>query len=53
MTDELDDGRMSLIEHLIELRKRLIYSLSGLMVCWAICYYFKIGRASCRERVCT
>ena len=40
MSDELDDGRMSLIEHLIELRKRLIYSLSGLMVCWAICYYF-------------
>jgi sec-independent protein translocase protein TatC len=40
MSDELDDGRMSLIEHLIELRKRLIFSLSGLLVCWGVCYYF-------------
>jgi sec-independent protein translocase protein TatC len=40
MSDELDEGRMSLIEHLIELRKRLIYSLSGLLVCWSVCYYF-------------
>ena len=40
MSDELDEGRMSLIEHLNELRKRLIYSLSGLLVCWGVCYYF-------------
>ena len=40
MSDELDEGRMSLIEHLIELRKRIIYSMSGLLVCWAVCYYF-------------
>jgi sec-independent protein translocase protein TatC len=35
-----DDGKMPLIEHLIELRRRLIYSFAGLVVAWAICYYF-------------
>jgi sec-independent protein translocase protein TatC len=40
MTDELEHGRMPLIEHLIELRRRLIISLVGLVAAWAACYYF-------------
>jgi len=40
MTDELESGRMPLIEHLIELRRRLIYSFVGLALAWGVCYYF-------------
>jgi sec-independent protein translocase protein TatC len=40
MAEGLDDGRMPLLDHLIELRQRLIYSFAGLAVAWAICYYF-------------
>jgi sec-independent protein translocase protein TatC len=35
-----DDGRMPLIEHLIELRRRLIYAFSAIIVTWIGCYYF-------------
>lgn len=38
--DDLEAGRMPLIEHLIELRKRLIYSMAGLLVMWVFCYIF-------------
>jgi|SRR5580658_15169 sec-independent protein translocase protein TatC len=40
MTEELDQGRMPLLDHLIELRRRLIVSFAGLIVAWGICYYF-------------
>jgi sec-independent protein translocase protein TatC len=40
MTDELEGGRMPLLEHLIELRRRLIYAFVGLAVSWVVCYYF-------------
>jgi sec-independent protein translocase protein TatC len=40
MTEPADDGRMPLIDHLIELRRRLIFSFSGLLVAWIFCYYF-------------
>lgn len=37
-----DEKRMPLLEHLVELRSRLIYSLLGFGVCFAIAYYFKL-----------
>jgi sec-independent protein translocase protein TatC len=39
-TDEIDDSRAPLMEHLIELRKRLIWSFAALGLCFAICLYF-------------
>jgi sec-independent protein translocase protein TatC len=43
-TDELDDGsRMSFLEHLDELRKRLIYSVYALLGGCAIAFFF-VGR---------
>ena len=42
--DELDDGsRMSFLEHLDELRKRLIYSVYSLLIGCAIAFFF-VGR---------
>jgi len=37
---ELEAGRMPLMEHLIELRTRLLWSLAALGVCFAVCFYF-------------
>lgn len=39
MTEEHDDKRMPLLEHLIELRSRLIYSLVVFIVAFIACYY--------------
>ena len=39
-TDEIDDSRAPLMEHLIELRKRLIWSFAALGLCFAVCLYF-------------
>ncbi len=41
-TDELEGTRAPLIEHLIELRKRLIYSVLGFVVVFAISLYFAL-----------
>jgi hypothetical protein len=38
--DEIEASRAPLIEHLIELRTRLIYSLWSFGIAFAICYYF-------------
>jgi len=38
--DELEAGKMPLLEHLIELRKRLIYSVLAILVMFAPCWYF-------------
>jgi len=38
--NELDDSRMPLLEHLIELRNRLMYSMAALIVAFFICYFF-------------
>jgi len=37
---ELEGGRMPLLEHLIELRNRLIWSFGAIIIAWAGCYYF-------------
>ena len=43
-SDEVDDGsRMSFLEHLDELRKRLIYSVYSLLIGCAIAFFF-VGR---------
>ncbi len=35
-----DEKRMPLLDHLIELRKRLIYSLIGFLLCFFVSFYF-------------
>lgn len=37
---ELEEGKMPLLDHLIELRKRLFYSAIALLVLFIPCYYF-------------
>ena len=37
---EIDDTRAPLMEHLVELRKRLIWSAGALLVAFALCFYF-------------
>jgi|SRR5579884_1106347 len=39
--DELESGRMPLLDHLIELRNRLIWSFSAVIVAFLVCYQFK------------
>jgi sec-independent protein translocase protein TatC len=41
MSEELEEGKMPLLDHLIELRNRLMYSLLALAVAFAGCYMFK------------
>jgi sec-independent protein translocase protein TatC len=38
--EELEEGKMPLLDHLIELRKRLLYSALALLVMLGPCYYF-------------
>ncbi|MDB5397326.1 MAG: tatC [Rhodospirillales bacterium] len=38
--DNPDDKKMPLMEHLIELRRRLIWSLVAFVVCFIVCFYF-------------
>jgi sec-independent protein translocase protein TatC len=37
---DLDESKAPLLDHLIELRKRLLWALAALMVAFAICLYF-------------
>jgi len=38
---ELEDGRMPLLDHLIELRNRLMWSIGAVLVAFLVCYQFK------------
>jgi sec-independent protein translocase protein TatC len=37
---EIDESRAPLMDHLIELRKRLIWSFVALLACFGVCFYF-------------
>ncbi len=38
--DDLNDKKMPLLDHLIELRSRLIWSVAALLICFVVAYYF-------------
>jgi sec-independent protein translocase protein TatC len=38
--DELNDTRMPLLDHLLELRRRLLWSIGSLGLCFVVCLYF-------------
>jgi len=38
---ELEEGRMPLLDHLIELRNRLMWAIGAVLVAFLICYQFK------------
>ena len=38
--DEIDDSRAPLLEHLIELRRRLVWAAAALGLAFCFCYYF-------------
>lgn len=40
MADELEDSKMPLLDHLIELRSRLIYSIAALVVAFVVSWIF-------------
>ncbi|MFC4351300.1 twin-arginine translocase subunit TatC [Fodinicurvata halophila] len=40
MAETLDEEKMPLLDHLIELRKRLLLSAAGLIVIFVICFFF-------------
>ena len=39
---ELEGGRMPLLDHLIELRNRLMWSAAAIIVAFLVCYQFKV-----------
>lgn len=40
MSENPDENKMPLLDHLLELRNRLIYSMAGFLVAFMLCYYF-------------
>jgi len=39
---ELEAGRMPLLDHLVELRNRLIWAFAAILVAFLVCYQFKV-----------
>ncbi|PAX08698.1 twin-arginine translocase subunit TatC [Sphingomonas lenta] len=40
MTGDIDDSRAPLLDHLIELRRRLLYCLAAIVLAFFVCFYF-------------
>lgn len=40
MSNETEDAKMPLLDHLVELRRRLIYSVISFFICFLISFYF-------------
>lgn len=40
VTDDLEDSRAPLMEHLLELRRRLLYCVLALLLTFGVCFYF-------------
>ena len=40
IADELDDSRAPLLDHLLELRRRLLFCIVAVGLAFAVCYYF-------------
>ena len=40
VTDEIDASRAPLLDHLIELRRRLLYCIAAVVVAFGVCYWF-------------
>jgi len=40
MSEEINDAKMPLLDHLVELRRRLIYSVISFFICFIISFYF-------------
>ncbi|KZE18627.1 MULTISPECIES: twin-arginine translocase subunit TatC [Sphingomonas] len=38
--NDIDDSQAPLLDHLIELRRRLLYSVVAVAACFALCFYF-------------
>lgn len=42
MQEDMDDKKMPLLDHLVELRSRLMYAGVGFLVAFGVCYYFHV-----------
>ena len=40
MEEDVEDAKMPLLDHLVELRQRLIYAVGGFLVCFLCAFYF-------------
>ncbi|WP_394647034.1 twin-arginine translocase subunit TatC [uncultured Sphingomonas sp.] len=40
MVDELEDSRAPLLDHLLELRRRLLYCIAAILAAFFVCWYF-------------
>ncbi|KTT75715.1 twin-arginine translocase subunit TatC [Sphingomonas endophytica] len=40
IVDELEDSRAPLLDHLLELRRRLLYCIAAILVAFFVCWYF-------------